>query len=242
MKTKIGRIVQAASIIGAVIFTMGVAHAGTILVAYSVEAEFGVSGFSTTPVTDTITQGTDANVLTLTYEPIEPVPPSVVVPTNTAWGSLYLDVSGLPSSCMADTYSLARVVLTERLYDSATGLFVTDVGTLSDSVTVNSSEQASSIGFITWSVGSAVQAVASPSVVLFTTDAADPIGTKLDGDGGVRPLSNPDTTVNGTVNASPIPEPATFSPGRRRSAGSRHVGLQKTLPPAGCGDGSAITA
>jgi hypothetical protein len=209
MKTKIGRLVQAASITGAVIFTMGVAQAGPILVAYTVEAEFGVGGFSTSPVTDTITQGSDGNTLTLTYEPIEPVPPSVVVPTNTSFGSLYLDVSGLPVSG-TDIYSLAGVVLTEELFDNATGLFVTDVGTLTGSVTVNSLEQASSSGLITWSMGSATQFVASPSAVFFTTDASDPVGTKLDGDSGIPGLANPATTVNGTVNASAVPEPATF--------------------------------
>jgi len=213
MKSKIGRLVQAASITGAVIFTMGVAHAGTILVAYSVEAEFGALGFSQSPVTDTISQGADANTLTLTYEPIEPVPPSVVVPTNTAWGSLYLDVSGLPTTGSTDTYSLAGVVLTEELFDSATGLFVTDVGTFTGSITVNSSEQASSSGLITWSAGSAIQAVANPSVVIFTTDASDPVGTKLDGDSSLTlaALASPATTVNGTINASAVPEPATYS-------------------------------
>jgi PEP-CTERM motif len=210
MKTKFGRFVQAASITGAVIFTIGAAQASTITVAYTVEAEFGVAGFSASPVSATVSDGSDSNTLTLTYSPQEPVPPAVVVPTNTAFGSLYLDVSGLPSSG-TDVFNLAGVVLTERLYDSATGLFVTDVGTLSGSITVNTLEQASSSGLITWSVGSATQFVASPSIVFFTTDASDPVGTKLDGDSGVPTLVNPATTVNGTVNAFAVPEPATFS-------------------------------
>lgn len=200
---------KAACIAGMAFYTV-TAHAGPILVSYTVEAAFGAAPTSTANATDLIT-GSDGDTLTLTYVPQEPVPPSVSVPTNTAWGSLYLDVSALPGSGV-ESYSLAGAVLYEEVIDSSTGQEALDIGTFTGTVTVNSLEQPSSSGLITWSIGSATQYLPSPSVVFITTDASDSVGTKLDGDTGSPAFLSAATTVNGTINAtSPIPEPATLS-------------------------------
>jgi hypothetical protein len=121
-----------------------------------------------------------------------------------------LDVNALAGGGAAETYLLSGVVLTQELIDTTTGLGVFNSGGFSGALTISGVGNASS-GLITWSATAAAQTVAQPSVVVFSTDASDPIGAKLDGTSGTPALLQPATTVNGTVNANPVPEPATFS-------------------------------
>jgi hypothetical protein len=202
----VGLLSTAICMAGMAFFTVG-AYAGPILVNYQVDDSFTGVGALVNANNFTSITGSQGDTLTLTYAPEEPGA-AVVVPTNTAFGTLYLDINALPASG-TETYSLSGVTLTQELIDLATGLGVTETGAFSGILTISGSGDSSS-GLITWSAAGAVQNVASPSIVFFTTDATDPIGTKLDGVGGTPALTQPATTVNGTVNASPVPEPATL--------------------------------
>jgi PEP-CTERM motif-containing protein len=175
-------------------------------VSYQVQDSFtGVPGLSTSNAVTQIT-GTDSDTLTVTFEPTEPGG-TVGSPTNTAWGSLYLDVNAFPSTG-TETFSFVGVTLLLELIDLSTGNYVQETGTFSGSYTTNPGGTANtSSGEIAWApIG--VQDVPSPSTVTFLTDSSDPIGVKLDGGS----LTQPATTVNGTVaNTSAVPEPATLS-------------------------------
>ncbi len=171
----------------------GLAHA-TIL--YEVDASFDGSVFSTSSVSTQVVSG--GRTLTLTFTPSEPLGP-VASGTNTAWGSLFLTLSGNNNV----TFNLSTVTLTLELKDQATGDFVTEVGTFSGSVSNTGTNLTGSTGLITWSP-QGIQAAGGLSTTTFTTDNSDPIGNQ------VSPAAS--TTVNGTVATvgGAVPEPATF--------------------------------
>jgi hypothetical protein len=173
---------------------------------YSVQDSFsGIPGLSTSNATTTIS-GNDSDTLLLTFEPTEPGG-TVGSPTNTAWGSLFLNVNAFPSSG-TETFNFVGVTLLLRLIDVTTGNFVNESGAFSGTYTTNPGGTSNtSSGQITWTP-TGVQTVPSPSIVTFLTDSSDPIGVKLDGGS----LTQAATTVNGTVaNISGVPEPATLS-------------------------------
>jgi hypothetical protein len=180
-------------ILAAVAFS-GVAHA---TISYEVDASFTGLGFTTSSVTTQLLVG--SRTLTFTFTPSEPASP-VASGTNTAWGSLFLSLSGSGNQ----TFNLSTITLRLQLRDLATGDFVTEVGTFSGSASNNGVNLNSSTGLITWSP-QGIQAAGGLSTTTFTTDNSDPIGALI------SPTAS--TTVNGTVatvGGGAVPEPATF--------------------------------
>jgi hypothetical protein len=188
-----GLTVKKSVLVLATIAFAGVAHA---TITYEVDASFTGSGFTTAGVSTALTVG--GETLTFTFTPSEPATP-VASGTNTAWGSLFLSLSGNNSS---RSFDLSTITLTLQLVDLATGGFVTEVGTFSGTASNTGTSLTGSTGVITWSP-QGTQSVGGLSTTTFTTDNSDPVGALL------APTAS--TTVNGTVaTVSTTPEPATF--------------------------------
>jgi flagellin len=165
-------------------------------VSYQVSANFNGNAVTTSNTTATISGASDT--LTLTWINNEPAGP-VTPPSNTTWGSLYVTISG----ASADTFAFTGTSLTILLTDLATGGTVTETGTFSGTFSVAAGQSApSSSGQISWAPNGP-QTASGGSTVVFTTDVTDAIGLNLG-------LTNANSTVNGTINSSAVPEPATF--------------------------------
>jgi hypothetical protein len=178
-------------------------------ITYSVEVSWtGVGGLSTSTATTSLTATTDADTLTLNFVPDEPTG-TVGNPTNTAWGSLFLEDTDPPTTG-SDTFTFSDATLTLELIDVTTGEHVIYTGTLSGTYTADPGNTGnSSSGSIAWSP-TGLQNLAPPSTVSFLTDPSDSIGVTLDSGG----FTKASTTVNGTVENNPasvLPEPATLA-------------------------------
>lgn len=179
-------------------------------ITYSVEVSWtGVGGLSTSTATTSLTATTDADTLTLNFVPDEPAS-AVGSPTNTAWGSLFLEDTDPPTTG-TDTFDFADATLTLELIDTSTGKDVIYTGTLSGTYSAAPGNIGNtSSGNITWAP-TGLQSLPSPSTVSFLTDSSDLIGGGLDTGGFTRAA----TTVNGTVENNPastvLPEPATLA-------------------------------
>ena len=176
---------------------LAIAGTASASITYQVQAAFNLGAPSISSITTNLTNNGDT--LTLTFTPTEPSG-AVASPTNTAWGSLFLGISG----SNAATFDFSTVTLMLRLIDQSTGGFVTEISTFSGTFSVSAGQtNPQSTGNIAWSP-TGTQNVCCGSTTTFTTDSSDPIGNILSPTAAA-------TTVNGTVaTLVPAPEPGTL--------------------------------
>jgi hypothetical protein len=176
---------------------LAIAGTASASITYSVQAEFNGGAFSTSSISTPLVNNGDT--LTLTFTPTEPAG-AVASPTNTAWGSLFLGITGNNAA----TFDFSTVTLVLHLIDTATGGFVTETGTFTGTFSVTANQgNPQSTGNIAWSP-TGTQNVGGLSTTTFTTDSSDPIGNILSPTAAA-------TTVNGTVaTLLAAPEPGTL--------------------------------